>query len=130
MTTFHRVMPVLEVSDVVASAKWYEDTLGFTHGGFFGDPPAFCIVGSPTMTIALDQCQEPGRTPQNQYWAAYIYIDRVDALAEEMRKKGIEILRGPEDQPYGCRDFDIRDPDGHILALGEDLIPSERGPGL
>ncbi len=27
--------------------------------------------------------------------------------------------REPEDQPYGCRDFDIRDPDGRLIGIGQ-----------
>ena len=129
-TTFHRSMPVIEVSDVVASAKWYQEALGFAPGPFAGEPPMFCIVGRDRITIALDQSRETGRAPQNQYWAAYLYVEDVDALAEELRGQGVEIIRGPVDQPYGCREIDIRDPDGHILGFGQDIAPTGRGPGL
>lgn len=130
MTLMHRSMPVIEVADVEKSAAFYRDRLGFSPGPFFGSPPAFCIVGRDTVTIALDRSQETGRAPQNQYWAAYVYVEDADALAEEMRGKGVEIIREPEDQPYGCRDFDVRDPDGHIIGFGQDLQPSGAGPGL
>ncbi len=130
MPQMQRSMPVLEVTDVVKSAAFYRDMLGFTPGHFWGDPPCFNIVGRNTVTIALDQSRETGREPRNQYWAAYIYVDDVDALAEELRAKGVEIVRGPEDQEYGCREIDVKDPDGHIIGFGQDLRPSEEGPGL
>ena len=31
------------------------------------------------------------------------------------------IDREIEDQDYGCRDFDIRDPDGHLIGIGQNL---------
>ncbi len=31
---------------------------------------------------------------------------------------------------YGLRDFDIRDPDGHIIAFGHPLGTAPHGPGL
>lgn len=127
---FHRSMPVLEVSDVVASADWYARILDMKPGPFWGEPPCFCIVGRDGITIALDQSREGSRAPQNQYWAAYLYVANVDGLARDLTEKGIEIVRGPEDQPYGCREIDIRDPDGHILAIGQDLAPTDAGPGL
>ena len=130
MPKMQRSMPVLEVADVVKSAAFYTDMLGLSAGPFWGDPPCFCIVGRDTVTIALDQSRDAGRAPQNQYWAAYVYVDDVDALAEELRAKGVEILRGPEDQEYGCREIDVKDPDGHIIGFGQDLQPSAEGPGL
>ena len=130
MPRMQRSMPVIEVADVKKSAAFYDEKLSFSPGTFWGDPPAFCIVGRDTVTIALDRSREAGRAPQNQYWAAYVYVDDVDALAEELQAKGVEILRGPEDQPYGCREIDVRDPDGNIIGFGQDLQPSEAGPGL
>lgn len=130
MPKMQRSMAVIEVADVERSATFYNDKLGFSPGPFFGSPPAFCIVGRDTVTIALDRSRANGRAPQNQYWAAYVYVDDVNALAEELRAKGVEILRGPVDQPYGCREIDVKDPDGHIIGFGQDLQPSTAGPGL
>ena len=132
---FHRSMPVLEVRDVVASAEWYDRVLDMKPGPFWGEPPCFCIVGRDGITVTLDQSREGDDgedrvSPRNQYWAAYLYVEDVDALAADLTAKGIEILRGPVDQPYGCREIDIRDPDGHILGFGQDIAPSGRGPGL
>ena len=111
-----RSAPVLQVKDVVASEVFYREKLGFETAGFWGEPPCFCIVGRGAVTLFLDQ----GRTkdaapPVNQYWAAYVYVDDVDAYLAELKGQQVEIVRGPEDAPYGCREIDIRDPDGHIL---------------
>ena len=125
-----RAMPVLEVRDVVASATFYEKKLGFDAGQIYGDPPAFCIVGRGTVTVALDQSREADRAPQNQYWAAHVYVADANALCAQYRANGVEIVREPEDTFYGCRDFDVRDLDGHLIAFGQDLQPSEAGPGL
>lgn len=124
-----RSSAVVQVSDVVASRDYYVEKLGFSAAGLWGDPPAFCIVGRGTVTLFLDQSRQD-TLPVNQFWAAYIYVDDVDTLHDEFQDRGVEIPRGPEDQPYGCRDFDIRDPDGHLIAFGQDLQPSAAGPGL
>ena len=36
------VAPYFIVDDVVATANYYRDELGFTYDRFFGEPPAFC----------------------------------------------------------------------------------------
>ena len=130
MTKFIRSSAVLTVRDVVKSEAFYREKLGFMPGSFWGEPPCFCIVGRGSVTILLDQLREPGKIPVNQYWAAYVYVGDVDAFAEEFRERGGEILRGPENMPHGCREFDVRDPDGHIIGIGQDLDPPEKGPGL
>jgi len=61
----------------------------------------------------------------------YIYVADVETLCADFRQKGAEIVRGIEDMPYGCRDFDVRDPDGHPIAFGQDMNPGkEKRPGL
>jgi len=110
---------ILEVKDIKASEAFYRDKLGFSAGLFFGEPPTFCIVSRDRVTIFLDLARTPRPAPINQYWATYLYVDKVDELAAELTARGVAIIREPEDQPYGCRDFDIRDPDGHIIGIGE-----------
>jgi catechol 2,3-dioxygenase-like lactoylglutathione lyase family enzyme len=126
----YRSAPVLQVADVIKSAEFYTEKLGFETAGFWGEPPCFSIVGHDTVMIFLDQSRDGGATPVNQYWAAYVYVEDADGLCDEYRAKGVEIVRGPEDAPYGCRDFDVRDPDGHLVCFGQDLQPTPAGPGL
>ena len=125
-----RSMPVLQVADVERSEAFYCGKLGFRSHGTWGDGPDFCIVQRGRVTIALDRARDDGPIPTNQYWAAYLYVEDADALCAELQDRGVEIVRGPEDMFYGLRDFDVRDPDGHLLAFGHDLAPGEFGPGL
>jgi catechol 2,3-dioxygenase-like lactoylglutathione lyase family enzyme len=119
MPRFVQIAPVLEVKDVKASEAFYREKLGFRPGSFAGDPPCFCIVRRDDISILLDQSRAPRPAPLNQYWAAYLYVDDVDAFAAELAARGVAIIRGPVDQPYGCREIDIRDPDGHIVGIGQ-----------
>lgn len=125
-----RCMPVLQVLDVKRSEAFYCEKLGFRSHGTWGEGPGFAIVQHGRVTIALDRTRDGGPIPTNQYCAAYVYIADADALCTKFRKRGVEVVRGPEDMPYGLRDFDIRDPDGHLLAFGHDLDPGTAEPGL
>ena len=120
-----RAMPVLQVADVTRSEAFYCDKLAFKSLGKWGDGPDFCIVQRGNVTLALDRSRDAGPVPVNQYWAAYLYVEDADALCSEFRGSDVDIVRGPEDMLYGSRDFDIRDPDGHILAFGHDLDPED-----
>lgn len=122
------VSPFFLVDDVVATADYYRDKLGFTYNRFWGDPPAFCMVMRAGIVIMLSQTAVRGVMRPNQKaepgsdaWDAYITIDDADALLAEFRSKGVTIARDICDQPYGCRDFDIEDMNGYRLGFGHDL---------
>ena len=46
-----------------------------------------------------------------------ITVDDVDAVCEELRRRGVELLNGPMDRPWGIRTAAFRDPAGHIWEV-------------
>ena len=122
------IAPYLIVNDVVATANFYRDQLGFRYERLWNDPPSFCIVLRSGVAIMLAELGKagvirPNRTvdPEGSAWDVYVWIDDADALAEEFRSKGVTIVREPFDQPYGCRDFEIEDCNGYRLCFGESI---------
>ncbi len=124
-----RAMTVLQVADVRASVAFYE-RLGFArhHIWEHEGQAQFCIVQFGQVTIALQRAD--GAVPVNSHWAAYVYVPDIGALYGTVAKLGLpgltELRRG---NFYGCDDFDIRDPDGHLICFGQDMNPTD-GPGL
>jgi lactoylglutathione lyase len=45
----------------------------------------------------------------------------VDAAVAALRSRGIEILNGPIDRPWGVRTACFADPDGHVWELAQPL---------
>lgn len=122
------VAPYFIVDDVVATANFYRDKMGFHYERFWGDPPAFCMVNRRGITIMLSQLpirgvMRPNRLadPEGESWDAYVWIDDADALFYELARKGVKITRGLCDQPYGNRDFDVEDCNGYRLCFGHSI---------
>lgn len=46
-------------------------------------------------------------------------VDDVDATCEELRRRGVELLNGPLDRPWGIRTASFRDPAGHIWEIAK-----------
>lgn len=122
------IAPYFIVDDVVATANYYRDRLGFRYERFWGDPPAFCMVVRGGIVIMLSQLERTGlmrpnrlADPHGEGWDAYIWVDDADALHAEFVSKDVTIARGLCDQPYGCRDFDVEDCNGYRLCFGHDL---------
>jgi predicted enzyme related to lactoylglutathione lyase len=122
------IAPYLIVDDVVMTANYYRDKLGFHYDRFWGEPPCFCMVKRNGIVIMLSQFETTGVMRPNRIvdvhgeaWDAYIWIENADALNSEFKSKGAKIARDVCDQPYGCRDFEVEDCNGYRLCFGQDL---------
>lgn len=46
-------------------------------------------------------------------------VDDVDATCAELEGRGVELLNGPIDRPWGIRTASFRDPGGHIWEIAK-----------
>jgi catechol 2,3-dioxygenase-like lactoylglutathione lyase family enzyme len=46
-----------------------------------------------------------------------IAVDDVDAVCARLAERGVELLNGPIDRPWGIRTASFRDPGGHIWEI-------------
>jgi predicted enzyme related to lactoylglutathione lyase len=120
------IAPYFLVDDVVATANYYRDKLGFGYERFWGNPPAFCMVSRNGVVIMLSQLERTGVMRPNRIvdpggdaWDAYIWVDAADALFSEFKASGVRIARDICNQHYGCRDFDVEDCNGYRLCFGQ-----------
>jgi predicted enzyme related to lactoylglutathione lyase len=122
------IAPYFVVEDVVSSANYYRDKLGFGYDRLWGEPPAFCMVSRSGAIVMLAQHNEAGAMrpnrlvdPEGEAWDAYIWIDDADKLSAEFKFRGVKITRDVCTQPYGCRDFDVEDCNGYRLCFGQPI---------
>lgn len=122
------IAPYFIVDNVVATARFYSDRLGFHFDRYWGDPPAFCMVKRGGIIIMLSQFSKTGlmrpngaAIPHGDAWDAYVWVENADALQSEFQDKGVKIARGICDQPYGMRDFDVEDLNGYRLCFGHSI---------
>jgi lactoylglutathione lyase len=48
-----------------------------------------------------------------------IEVDDVDATCAELAERGVELLNGPIDRPWGVRTASFRDPGGHVWEIAK-----------
>lgn len=111
---------VLAVPDVDKTASWWIDVMGFEP---WMEPEGWRFVRRGTCHIMLGECPDaipPADLGDHQYFA-YIYVDDLNAYHNEIKGRGVDILAGPEDKPWGMREMAVRTPDGHRVMFGEDL---------
>ena len=129
---FTSAVPQFTVPDVVKTAEYYRDVLGFQIAGYWDGesvtkspsaPPVFGIVWRGKVEIFFSRADDsPVRTGRAEFALdAYIRIIGVDELATELRERGADIIDGPEDRIYNQRELVVTDCNGLILCFGEEI---------
>lgn len=106
---------VLVVEDVARSLAYYRDKLGFEVHAYEKDPEIYAYASRERCNVHLAH----GHPHPNGFFDVYVYVDDVDALHEELRGRGADILNPPIKTEYGLREIRVRDPDGYVLAFGK-----------
>lgn len=112
---FESAVPILNVRNVPASVAYYVDALGFEKEWDWGTPPSFASIQRDEVRIFLCQDAQGGAG----MWIS-IFIQDVDALYEDYRDRGAIIRQKPTTFPWGVREMNVEDPDGHRLRIGSD----------
>jgi catechol 2,3-dioxygenase-like lactoylglutathione lyase family enzyme len=120
------------VHDPDLALAFYRDTLGLelrndvAKGDFrwitvgAASQPGVAIVltnylnGSPADNDALAALIAKGALN-----GVHFHADDLDASFEKVRAAGAEIVQEPTDQPWGTRDFAVRDPSGNLLRIDQ-----------
>ncbi len=50
-----------------------------------------------------------------------IFVDDLDAVCGELTAKGVTLINGPIDRPWGVRTITFADPGGHVWEIAQDL---------
>ena len=107
----------LEVHDVPRSIEFYRRALGLEPVATIDDPPVFAILAAGDATLAIAQAEHPAVAG---IAGCYVDVADVDAAHEHCAAAGIDVTE-PVSHPWQMRDFVLRDPDGHQIAVGQRL---------
>jgi uncharacterized glyoxalase superfamily protein PhnB len=119
------ISPLFVVSDLQQALAFYRERLGFevTHEAPAPDP-FFAIVARDGVQLMLKMVAEdvgalPNRS-RHPYarWDAYVHVPDPDALAAELRERGVTFEAPLADTDDGLRGFELTDHDGYLLFFG------------
>jgi catechol 2,3-dioxygenase-like lactoylglutathione lyase family enzyme len=120
------------VHDPELALAFYRDTLGLelrndvARGDFrwitvgSGSQPGVAIVltnylnGSPADQDALAALLAKGALN-----GVHFHTDDLEATFQKVSGDGAEIVQEPTDQPWGTRDFAVRDPSGNLVRIDQ-----------
>jgi catechol 2,3-dioxygenase-like lactoylglutathione lyase family enzyme len=113
----------LFVEDLAAAKSFYQEVFGLpVH---YEDEDSAVFLFGATMVNLLRATEAPGLVEPAPVASAdagvrfqfTLGVDDVDATCEELRRRGVELLNGPMDRPWGIRTASFRDPAGHIWEI-------------
>jgi uncharacterized glyoxalase superfamily protein PhnB len=120
-----RAAAYFPVADVARIGAFYHDVLGFACEYAAGEPPEFAIYSRGGSAVMFRRVSDASMISPNERqggtWDVFSWVDDVDALYDELALMGAEVVYAPVVQPYGMKEFAVRDPDGYVLGFGQTL---------
>ena len=119
------------VDDIVKSAEYYRDVLGFSFDRYWGEPPCFVMLQRGGVEFFFSGNGAKGNVRPNQVafpdfsWDAYVRCHNVDALYQEFKAKGAQITREPEVAFYEMKEFEVKDCNGYTLCFAQNVSAAE-----
>lgn len=126
------MIPMLVCSDVQKSIEFYSDLLGLEVANRMDEVGKSgwaslqkgdikLMLASPTYLPDMPKVE--GRYFQAMY---YFYTDELARLREQITAKGHECTEIVE-RFYNMKEFEMADPDGHLLVFGQEVPKGEEG---
>lgn len=115
----------LFVEDLDAAKQFYEKV--FDLAVFFEDPDSAVykfgnILVNLLKTSEAGELIEPARVASRTSGSRFVFtleVDDVDAICTRLAERGVNLLNGPVDRPWGPRTASFMDPDGHIWEIAQ-----------
>jgi catechol 2,3-dioxygenase-like lactoylglutathione lyase family enzyme len=118
---------VLLVDDLERALRFYTEVLGLKLGHRSGDYVQFAtgrtrlaLYTRSAMTKTLSMSLEPPAVNAPEFELGFKVAD-IDAAFAELVARGALPVAVPTDRFWGQRTGYVRDPDGHLIELAQDL---------
>jgi len=119
---------ILYVEDLEASVEFYRDVVGFAYkftdagyAEFETEGTRFALYERRRAEWLTGRTVAPGAAGE-----VVVMVEDVDAWADRLAARGVEVLSGPADRPWGHRTVHVADPDGFVVEFAQE-IPRLRG---
>lgn len=117
----------LFVEDLEAAKRFYREVFGLPVA-FEDDASAVFDFGNTIINLltatAAPELIAPAAVASREAGSRLqltIQVDDVDALCAELATRGVELLNGPLDRPWGVRTASFCDPGGHIWEIAQSM---------
>jgi GNAT superfamily N-acetyltransferase len=114
---FSHVEPALAVRDVKQTIEYWHDVLGFPNKWYWDDPPTFGAISWQSVHIQF--YKDPGQAEKSKGNYLWVRLQRLDNLYSLHKKNKADIISEPKLQPWGMRDYTVRDINDYRITFSE-----------
>jgi catechol 2,3-dioxygenase-like lactoylglutathione lyase family enzyme len=120
----------LFVEDLEVSKAFYRDAFDLKVMFEDGDSAVFDFQSSVVNLLkrsAVTELIGPAQMAPRDAGSRLVFtleVDDVDQACAELASRGVELLNGPMDRPWGIRTASISDPDGYIWEVARKIDTS------
>lgn len=116
---------IVPVRDVALTVAFYVDVLGFEKRELSDDGAYGLVACGEVGVMVLRSGDAAALLATSNNISIYIWVDGVDAFYNALKPKLDALPQGrvrpPFNQPYGMREFHVKDPDGCLLFFGQEI---------
>lgn len=121
---FKKLATQFVVADVVATAEYYCNVLGFELLGYFADPPVYAMVARDGVEMHFGKADnraadETSVNYRRVGFDAYVWVNDIHALFDELKVAGADIVEGPVKRIYESTEVVIKDCNGFVIVFGD-----------
>lgn len=116
--------PELFVADIKTSCDFFTDKLGFAIAFTYGEPPFYAQVMRDAARLNLKCMDQPVIDPtlrdREQLLSAALTVAtavEIKQLFLEFQTAGVAFFQTLRREPWGARNFIVKDPDGNLLLF-------------
>jgi catechol 2,3-dioxygenase-like lactoylglutathione lyase family enzyme len=124
ISTIAGAEPQLFVADIKASCDFFTARLGFVVAFSYGEPPFYAQVRRDSARINLRCVERPvidvAMRDREELLSASLTVatpQEIKALFLEFQAAGVAFFQTLKSEPWGARDFILKDPDGNLLLF-------------
>ncbi len=115
----------LFVEDLDAAKQFYIKVFGLPV--FYEDPNSAVFKFGDTLInlLKISEAEElvnPAKVASREAGSRFVFtitVDDVDAMCAELTSRGVTLLNGPMDRPWGIRTASFMDPGGYIWEIAK-----------
>jgi uncharacterized glyoxalase superfamily protein PhnB len=115
------IVPQFLVDDLDRAIAYYRDKLGFEVDFVYDS--FYASVSRNGCAIHLKHAPkleaERAHRKEQEHLDAYVAVSGIRELFSELQRRGAEVLKPLEEQPWNCIDFYVEDGDGYVLCFSE-----------
>jgi len=118
------VEPELFVTNIAASCDFFTGKLGFAIAFTYGEPPFYAQVKRDAARLNLKCVEQPVIDPalrdREELLSAALTVataEEIKQLFLEFQTAGVTFFQTLRREPWGARNFIVKDPDGNLLLF-------------